>query len=116
MALGFIALRSFYLAVASAAGRLDHENVPRGHARPVEGAELGAAAVGAQHVIASRGARLAARHAVRAHQAVAGKNRRRHRLEKAHAAHRAVATAPAPAAARAAADLEAFQTHREAPF
>src|SRR5438093_13249754 len=104
------------IPVTAAAGRLDHEHVPRRHFGLVERAELGAPAVGPQHVVASGRARLAAGHAVRAHQAVSGKDRRGHRLEKAHPAHGAVTAAPATTTARAVADLEAFHAHGEAPF
>src|SRR4051812_46707864 len=47
---------------------------------------------------------------------MAREDRRGHRLEKAHAAHRAVSAAAAPAAARFGADLEALEAHREAPL
>jgi len=62
-------------AVPAAAGALDHEDVARGHLGLVEGAKVGALASGAQHIVASRFAGLAARHAVRPHQPTARKNR-----------------------------------------
>src|SRR5688572_32582725 len=116
MALGFIVCWLFYSAVAAAAGRLDDEELARGHLGLVERPELAYGAVGAQHRVAPWRAGFSARQAVRAHEAMARENRRGHRLEKAHAAHRALPAAPAPAASRAMADLEAFQPHREAPF
>src|SRR5688572_3584769 len=102
MALGLIVCPLFYSAVASPARALTHEYISRGHLGLVEGAELARAAVGAQDIVAPRGARLAAGHAVRPHQAVAGKDRRGHRLEEAQLSHGAVAAPPAPAAAPAA--------------
>src|SRR5205823_11262302 len=88
-------------AVASAAGCLDDEHVAGLHLGLVEGPELGRGAPGALDVIAPGGTRLAPRHAVGPHQPVAREDRRGHRLEEPHAAHRAVAAAPAAAAARA---------------
>src|SRR5918995_3226132 len=116
MALGFIVCWLFYSAVAAAAGRLDDEHVACGHLGLVERSELAHGACGAQHIVASRSAGFPAFQTVRAHEAMPGENRRRHRFEEAHAAHRAVPAAPAPGAARAVADLEALEPYREAPF
>src|SRR6266850_3118530 len=109
MAVGFIFFRLIILvgpAVPASARALHHEDVSRGHFRLVEGAELGPLARTSipprtQHIVAPGLARLATRHAVRPHEAMSRENRRGHRLEEAHPAHRAVAAAPASAAAGA---------------
>src|SRR6266850_5583849 len=109
MAVGFIYFYVIILvrgAVPAAAGALHHEDIAGGHLRLIEGAELGALSAHAEHVVAPRLARLAAGHAVRPYEPVAGENRRRHRLEKTHAPDRARAAAPAPLPARAMPDLE----------
>src|SRR4051812_17072125 len=97
--------------VSAAARRLDDEDVARRHLGLVERAELGHGAVGAQHMVAPRLPGSPARHAVRADPAMSREDGGGHRLEEAHAPHRAVAAAPAAAPARAAADGKAFQQH-----
>src|SRR4051812_1102242 len=105
MAVGFILWALFYLAVAAPAGRFDDEHISGAHLGLVEWTELGAAAVPPQNVIAARLARLAACHAMRAHQAMPREDGGRHRLEKPHAAHATVAASPSTRAAGTAADL-----------
>src|SRR6185503_17815670 len=94
----------------------DDENVTGGHLGLIERTELARCAFEALDVIAPGQPGLAAGHAVRPHLAVAREDRRGHRLEEAHSANRAFAAAPAALAARAAADLEALEPHREAPL
>src|SRR3954465_7115270 len=88
-------------AVAPAARTLNDKDVSRRHLGLVERPELFATSVRTLHVIFSRFAGFAARHAMRPHEPVPREDRGGHRLEKAHAAHGAIAPAPAPAPARA---------------
>src|SRR3954470_2564906 len=103
-------------AVAPAARTLNDKDVSRGHLGLVERPQLFATSVRTLHVIFSRLAGFAARHAMRPHAPVAREDGRGHRLEKAHAPHGAVAAVPLPTAARALAHREALEAHREAPL
>src|SRR5260221_39666 len=119
MAVGFISCGLLYLvgrAVPAAAGALDHEDIAGGHLRLCVWPELAALTARAQHIVAPGNAGLAARHAMRPYQAMSREDRGGHRLEKAQSAQRAIAAVPPATPARAVADLEALEAHREAPF
>src|SRR5438105_4686999 len=103
-------------AVPAATRTFADEYVAGRHLRLGVGPELGVTSVGAQHVISSTLARLAARHAVRRHEPVPGQDRRGHRLAEAHAPDGAGAAAPAAAAARAGSDFKALEAHGKAPL
>src|SRR6185436_6419880 len=103
-------------AKAATARRLDHEDVAGIHLRGVGRAETFDAAVDALDPVLARGARLTAGKPERCDDAMIGEQHCGHRLEKAHAALRAVAAAMAPCSAGAAPDAEVLQPHREAPL
>src|SRR5258706_13115644 len=109
----FLALRP--AAEAAAARGLDDEDVARAHVDLVGAAELHGAAIGALDMVAAGCTRLAARHPVGRHLAVAREDRRSHRLAKADAPYGAVAAAVPAAPAAAAPGAEALSQHREAP-
>ena len=73
-------------------------------------------AVLAPHRVLARLTGLAARHAERRHDAVAGQQRAVHFLQEADGAADAVARVPLALAARALADVEVLQHHRIAEF
>src|SRR5260221_10019591 len=95
MGLGFFFWGFLYGAGGAdpaAAGALDHEDIAGGHLRLCVWPELAALTARAQHIVAPGNAGLAARHAVRPHQAMSRQDRGGHRLRKAQLAQ----CAPAP--------------------
>ena len=103
-------------APAAAARRLYDEDVARVHLCAVGAEQDLGAAIGPDDAVASQRAAFPAFQSVGRHAAVAGEDRRRHRLQETDPAADAVAAPPAPPTAASSPDLEALQPHRVAPF
>src|SRR5262245_1244552 len=103
-------------AKPATAGRLDDEHVTGVHLCFVRSAEVLDAAVDALDPVLAGRSRLTAGEPERRDLAMIREQHSSHRLQKPHAASRAVAAAMTPCSARAATDMEIIEPHWEAPL